>query len=190
MCTILEINLILPSVSFYIQVLCRNGLFKYCLNKLFCHMCTINCIAPWVLERGFSVIGFLKGHATYHVMPCSDNRKQFLYIFKATSLISLLQILLSGLNENISVALSCKYQNECSATFGIYINNCLMRCNTKQSIYYSASSLYMFRVSTTPIIRSTQNCNYSLWYWSHFLCSYLSPTWPRWREVAAQYQRL
>ena len=56
----------------------------------------------------------------------------------------------------------------------IYINNCL-RCNTKQSIYYSASSLYMFRVSNTPII-STQNCNYSLWYWSYFLCSYLPPT--------------
>jgi len=37
--------------------------------------------------------------------------------------------------------------------------------------YYSASSLYMFRVSTTPIIRSTQNCNYSLRYWSYFLCS-------------------
>ena len=32
----------------------------------------------------------------------------------------------------------------------------------KQSIYYSASSLYVFRVSTTPIIRSKQNCNYSL----------------------------
>ena len=30
--------------------------------------------------------------------------------------------------------------------------------------------LYMFRVSTTPIM-STQNCNYSL-------CSYLHPTWP------------
>ena len=43
----------------------------------------------------------------------------------------------------------------------IYINNCPTRCNTKQSIYYFASSLYMFRVSTTPIIRSTQNCNYS-----------------------------
>jgi len=38
----------------------------------------------------------------------------------------------------------------------------------KQSIYYSASSLYMFRVSTTPIIMSTQNCNYSLRYWSYF----------------------
>ena len=27
----------------------------------------------------------------------------------------------------------------------IYINNCPTRCNTKQSNYYSASSLYMFR---------------------------------------------
>jgi len=34
----------------------------------------------------------------------------------------------------------------------------------------------MFRVSTTPIIRSTQNCNYSLRYWSYFLCSYLPAT--------------
>ena len=50
----------------------------------------------------------------------------------------------------------------------IYINNCPTRCNTKQSLYYSLSSLYMFRVSTTPIIRSTQNCNYSLRYWSQF----------------------
>ena len=43
----------------------------------------------------------------------------------------------------------------------IYINYCPTRWNTKRSIYYSASSLYMFRVSNTPIIRSTQNCNYS-----------------------------
>jgi len=49
----------------------------------------------------------------------------------------------------------------------IYINDCPTRCNTKQSIYYSASSLYMFRVSTTRIIRSTRNCNYSLRYWSY-----------------------
>ena len=47
-----------------------------------------------------------------------------------------------------------------------YISNCPTRCNTKQSICYSASSLCMFRVSTTPIIRSTQNCNYSLRYWA------------------------
>ena len=60
----------------------------------------------------------------------------------------------------------------------ICINNCAKRCNTKQSIYYYASSLYTFRVSTTPIIRNTQNCNYSLRYWSYFLFSYLALTWP------------
>ena len=48
----------------------------------------------------------------------------------------------------------------------ICINNCPTKCNTKQSICYSAGSLYVFRVSTTPIIRNTQNCNYSLRYWS------------------------
>ena len=37
-----------------------------------------------------------------------------------------------------------------------------------KAVYYSVDSLYIFRVSTTPIIRSTQNCNYSLRYWSFF----------------------
>jgi len=58
-----------------------------------------------------------------------------------------------------------------------YINNCPTSCNTKQSIYYSASSLYMFRVSTSPIIRSTQNCNYSLRYCSYFLCAATYRMW-------------
>jgi len=31
-------------------------------------------------------------------------------------------------------------------------------------IYFTAQSLYMFRVSTAPIIRSTKNCNRSLRY--------------------------
>jgi hypothetical protein len=45
----------------------------------------------------------------------------------------------------------------------------------------------MFRVSTTPIIRSTQNCNYSLRYCAAtFLQHGQVLTWPRWREVAAQ----
>jgi len=81
---------------------------------------TINCIAPWAHERDFTVVAFLQGRATYHVMPCSDKRKQFLYIFKATPLISLLQFLFPDLSENISIALSCQYWNECCATFGIY----------------------------------------------------------------------
>ena len=48
------------------------------------------------------------------------------------------------------------------------------RCNTKQSIYHSARSLYIFRVSTTPIIRSIQNS------------SVTRLAWPRWREVTVQ----
>jgi len=50
----------------------------------------------------------------------------------------------------------------------------LTKYNTKQSIYYSASSLYMFRVSNTPIVRSTQNCNYSL----RYCAATFPPTWP------------
>jgi len=67
----------------------------------------------------------------------------------------------------------------------ICINNCPTRCNTKQSIYYYATSLYMFWVSTTPIIRSTQNCNYSLRYCAATFVR-RDQAWPRWREVAAQ----
>jgi len=62
-----------------------------------------------------------------------------------------------------------------------YINNCPTRCNTKQSLYYSASSLYMFRVSTTPIIGSTQNCNCT----GHTSLQ-RGQAWPRWRKVAAE----
>ena len=34
-------------------------------------------------------------------------------------------------------------------------------------IYFTAKSLYVFRVSTAPIIRSTKNCNCSLRYMSY-----------------------
>ena len=67
----------------------------------------------------------------------------------------------------------------------IYINNCPTRRNTKQSTYYSASSLYMFRVSTTTINRSTQNCNYSLRYYAANVLQ-RGQAWRHWREVAAQ----
>ena len=54
----------------------------------------------------------------------------------------------------------------------ICINNCPTRCNKKQSIYYSASSLYMFRVleggSCTKNMTGTGGCSYSFvysWWW-------------------------
>jgi hypothetical protein len=39
---------------------------------------------------------------------------------------------------------------------------------TMYSLLYFCKLLYMFRVVTPPIIRSTCNCNYSIWHWSNF----------------------
>ena len=39
---------------------------------------------------------------------------------------------------------------------------------TIYSLLYLCKLLYMFRVVTPPIIRSTYNCNYSIWHWSNF----------------------
>jgi len=56
-----------------------------------------------------------------------------------------------------------------------------------KAVYYSVSSLYMFRVSKTPTIRSTQTVTTASGAGHIILCSYLPPawpSWPRWREVA------
>jgi len=34
------------------------------------------------------------------------------------------------------------------------------------TVYLISKLLYMFRVVSPPIIRSTNNCIYSIWYWS------------------------
>jgi hypothetical protein len=39
---------------------------------------------------------------------------------------------------------------------------------TIYSLLYFCKLLYMFRVATPPVIRSTYNCNYSIWRWSNF----------------------
>jgi len=53
---------------------------------------------------------------------------------------------------------------------------------TMYSLLYFCKSLYMFRVVTPLIIRSTYNCNYSIWHWSNRLC-YLPLWWSRWNVV-------
>ena len=42
---------------------------------------------------------------------------------------------------------------------------------TIYSLLYFCKLLYMFRMVTPPIIRSTYNCNYSIWHWSNPLHS-------------------
>ena len=34
------------------------------------------------------------------------------------------------------------------------------------TVYFICKLLYMFRVVSPPIIRNTNNCIYSVWYWS------------------------
>ena len=50
---------------------------------------------------------------------------------------------------------------------------------TIYSFSYFCILLYMFWVIIPPIIRSTYDCNYSMWHWSNRLC-YLPLWWRSW----------
>jgi hypothetical protein len=50
---------------------------------------------------------------------------------------------------------------------------------TLHSLFISEKLLYIFRVVTPPIIRSTHNCIYSIWYLSNRYC-YLPLLWKSW----------
>jgi len=68
----------------------------------------------------------------------------------------------------------------------IYINNFPMRCNTKQSVYYSARSLYMLQCQPHPSsgLYKTITAESGT---GHIFCAAATwPSWPRWREVASQ----
>ena len=54
---------------------------------------------------------------------------------------------------------------------------------TMCSLLYFCKLLYMFRVVTPPIVRSTYNCNYSIWHSSNRLCYYLPPLWRIWNWI-------
>ena len=83
-----------------------------------------------------------------------------------------------------SVILWLETQN-CSATkcnFVVlfkYISNKMQR----YTVYFIWKLLYMFRVVPPPIIRSANNCTYSIWYLSHRYC-YLPLSWKSWNCIA------
>jgi hypothetical protein len=56
-----------------------------------------------------------------------------------------------------------------------YISNKIQR----YTVYFTWKLLYMFRVVTTPIIKSANNCIYSIWYLSPRNC-YLLLSWKSW----------
>jgi len=49
----------------------------------------------------------------------------------------------------------------------------------RYSVYFIWKLLYMFRMVPSPIIRSANNCIYSIWYLSHCYC-YLPLSWKSW----------
>jgi len=50
----------------------------------------------------------------------------------------------------------------------------------RYTVYFIWKLLYMLRVVTSPIIRSANNCIYSIWYLSHRYC-YLPLSWKSWK---------
>ena len=60
----------------------------------------------------------------------------------------------------------------------IYIYIYTTRCSVTQFIW---KLLYMFRVVPAPIIRSADNCIYSIWNLSHRYC-YLPLSWKSWNR--------
>jgi hypothetical protein len=51
---------------------------------------------------------------------------------------------------------------------GLSLSIILQQDATMYILLYFCKLLYMFRVVTPPNIRSTYNCNYSIWHWSDF----------------------
>jgi len=49
----------------------------------------------------------------------------------------------------------------------------------RYTVYFIWNLLYMFWVVPSPIIRSENNCTYSIWYLSHRYC-YLPLSWKSW----------
>jgi len=51
----------------------------------------------------------------------------------------------------------------------------------RYTVYFIWKLLFMFRVVPPPIIRSTDNCIYNIWYLSHRYC-YLPLSWKGWNR--------
>jgi hypothetical protein len=63
-------------------------------------------------------------------------------------------------------SIPCSDYGEVNLRIFQYISNKMQRC----TVYFIWKLLYMFRVVLPPIIRSANNCMYSIWHLSHRYC--------------------
>ena len=67
----------------------------------------------------------------------------------------------------------------CPCIISIFLLIYFQKGATLHSLFISGKLLYVFRVVSSPIIRSTHNCIYSIWYLSNRYC-YLPLSWKSW----------
>ena len=65
--------------------------------------------------------------------------------------------------------------------FNIFLLIYFQHDATLHNLFISGKLLYMFRVVSPPIISSTHNCIYSIWYLSNCYC-YLQLMWKSWNR--------
>jgi hypothetical protein len=73
--------------------------------------------------------------------------------------------------------LNLTFMGPCIVRIFKYISNKMQR----YTVYFIWKLLYMLRVVLSPIIRSANNCIYSIWYLSHRYC-YLALSWKGWNR--------
>ena len=76
----------------------------------------------------------------------------------------------------------------------IFVLIYFQRDETLHSLFLSGKLLYMFRVVSSPIIRSTYNCIYSIWYLltitaNCLYCGRPAPTLPQYRHIAVMVNK-
>ena len=80
-------------------------------------------------------------------------------------------------SSNISWSLT--FRGPCIVSTCIFLLIYFQQDATLDSLFISGKLLYMFRVVSPPIIRSTHKCIYSIWYLSNRYC-YLPLLWKSW----------
>jgi len=124
-------------------------------SKLVTSSCTEHAILVSCWQTAtFLHIGKSETLRGFMELPSAWNTRLFLFCYSYKALISGLFDELFGLWRLFTV----QWQRN-----SMEFNNCPTRCDLFRLLYF-CRQLYTFRV-LTPIIRSSYNCNYSIWYW-------------------------